>query len=76
MLDTVRDKVFRVPAGVLVTLPQGTNTDQLVMEDKTAEDALLTAKISDWGRMFGLPPAFALLGTMARTSTKSSSIWV
>lgn len=23
-------------------------------------------EISDWGRMFGLPPAFALLGTMAR----------
>lgn len=44
LLDTARVKGFRVPAGVLVTLPQGTNTDQLVMKDKTAEDDLLTAR--------------------------------
>lgn len=34
------DKGFRV----LVALPQGTNTDRPVMENKTPEDALLTAR--------------------------------
>ena len=44
VLDTARVKAFKAPAGVLVALPMGTNTDKPVMTNQTSEDRLLWAR--------------------------------